>query len=192
MLFHTKNYLETAVVVRKLKLQPDIEKEILKYIKQYYAISMIHHEYSFIINSRKNNIFQQLMTFERNNCKIIKNKFVLEININNLILSNLLVNACKYRYNDNDNNIDWTRLLAKIYVGLYYSDEDPPYIIDEDHASQIETQYSIIEHAFILLIEKILKIEIDTAERSGFYLYNKKLYNKLIVPFKNTHYIMEW
>lgn len=184
MSIYSRRYLETAIEVRKLSLQPDIEKEIMKYIKEHFAICMIQYiEYSIGNNRRKNNIFEKLMTYERNNYIINKNSVVLMINIFNLNFANLLIYACRYRYNDSDININWKRLLAKIYVSLYYSEED---------SSNQAMHYAIIEKTFLVLIEKIFKFKIDSQEKNGYYLYNRKLYNMLIKPFKNTHYIMEW
>lgn len=188
MPIYSKRYLETALEIRKLNLQPDIEKEILKYIKEHFAICMIQYiEYSIGNDRRKNNIFEKLMAYERNNYSIIANKIVLKLNIFSLNLANLLAFACKCRYNKNDININWRRLLAKIYVGLYYSEDDP-----EVNIYYYNMHFAIIEKAFLVLIEKIFKFKIDPREKSGYYLYNKKLYNKLIEPFKNSHYIMEW
>ena len=185
---YSNKYLETAVEIRKLSLQPDIEKEILKHIKEYYGTILIQNIHRGIGNSRrKRKVFERLMKCEKNNKLYSANREMLQINIFNYNLANILVDATKINYNDEDKTVDWYRILAKIYVGLYYSDDDPEYNI-----YNVNMHYAIIERAFLILIKKVLKINIDNRENSGMYLYNNIIFQKLIQPFKQSHFILGW
>lgn len=169
--FISRNYTRKAVELRKLDLDPDVEKEIMGSVKRDSAATMLQKNIGNYANKTRNRrLIQELMEYE------LDDPDSLHFDIFDPDLIRILNNVTmSIRFSIRDRkNRNLIRILGKIYNGLNEFRDQPDNI-----------SYKNVLKAFKILVKKIFDIEIgdnNTSINVNNFLESDKLYDLLIRP----------
>ena len=173
--FTSRNYTRKAVELRKLDLDPDVEKEIMGSVKRHSAATMLQKNIGNYANKTRNRrLIQELMEYELDD----PDSLHFDIFDPDLIrILDSVTTSIRLSIRDRKNRT-LIRILGKIYNGL-----------NEFRDERDNINYKNVLRAFKILVKKIFDIKIGDYHGSineNNFLVSDKLYDLLITPLMGS------
>ena len=173
--FTSRNYTRKAVELRKLGLDPDVEKEIMDSVKRESAATMLQKNIGNYANkTRKRRLIQELMEYELDDPDSLHFD-IFDPDLIRILDSVTTSIRLSIRHRKNRTLI---RILGKIYNGL-----------NEFRDERDNINYKNVLRAFKILVKKIFDIKIGDYHGSineNNFLESDKLYDLLITPLMGS------